>query len=303
MRVCAPSTDHAPPNNGRRSPRISSDTIHDLEPNSPLQPPSLPDADYQLGLESDYPGPDNACRRLGDAPASVPVRLRNEVPTLRIRHLLALPVIASLAACTSVSPASNAPSPAATARPAQPTRSAGAAASPAPAAAAAAKTASPAASPRTSPQPSPSPAAQLSTTLREANTAFSRQDYSTALRLYRRAAADESATRASSTADASAARSLRAFARFRLMLTDIVVGQEEDARTTLDEMRAQDDGTQFLRIALAFWDTYGMTADLQSACRQVTQFIKENPAALQPLNSPSPGLQMTAENVCQVPGR
>src|SRR5437763_13522292 len=133
-------------------------------------------------------------------------------------------------------------------------------AGPAPAATPAAPAAP--ASPTAAAEPPP-----LYFTVMDANAAFARKDFSTALQLYRRAAADDSlgATRFF-VHRVPPGPELRAFARFRIVVADALVGQEDDARATLEQARRQDTNTPFLRLDLVFWDTYGMTADPHAAC-------------------------------------
>jgi hypothetical protein len=131
-------------------------------------------------------------------------------------------------------------------------------------------------------------------TVVEANRAFRVKDYSTALRLYRQVA-----ERTAAAGGSPEERSARAFARFRIVLIDALVGQEDDARAVLEAMRQQDSSSPFLRLALLFWDTYGMTADPQAACAQVTRQVREAPA---PILTPLSGVpNLTPDEVCVVP--
>jgi hypothetical protein len=96
---------------------------------------------------------------------------------------------------------------------------------------------------------------------------------------------------------------LRAFARFRIILTDVIVGQEGDAVTILDEMRQKDADNPYLPLALLFWDTYGMTADLQAACTRVTRSVEAEPSLyLRSLNGwASAPREFAPSDVCRVP--
>jgi hypothetical protein len=158
--------------------------------------------------------------------------------------------------------------------------------------------------PQTAPTPTGSPAAAPPLYLRvnEANAAVGRSDFSTALRLYRQAAADDSQIEARPPRQVAPGPELRAFARFRIVVVDAQVGQEDDARATLDQMRRLDAGTPFLRLALAFWDRYGMTADVKAACGHVASLVKTDPEpVLRSLNNWGPqGRDLAAEDVCPV---
>ena len=153
-----------------------------------------------------------------------------------------------------------------------------------------------------SPRPSPSPSAATPsrlTLLADAEAALDRRDVTAALRLYRQAATDDSLV--DPTLDGrSAGPNLRDFASFRIVLLDAIVGQEDDARDILEQLRG-DASRPFAALALVFWDTYGMTADLAAACRQVNQLVRDEPARfLRPLNEEAAGLGITPDTVCTV---
>lgn len=150
-----------------------------------------------------------------------------------------------------------------------------------------------------SPSPSPSPQARAVGPLRlilDANAAFAAGDYTSALRLYRRAAEDDTPLEAEPP---------RAFARFRIVVADAVVGQEDDARATLEAMGQQDAARPFRRLALTFWDTYGMTADVRAACGQVTRLVREDPPLyLRALSGWGyPERDLGPDDVCPIPPR
>jgi hypothetical protein len=136
--------------------------------------------------------------------------------------------------------------------------------------------------------------------LANADSALSRHDLTTAFQLYRQAAADDE--RGEPAVDGRPiGPDLRDFARFRIVLLDAIVGQDDDARAVLEQLRAEPDHP-FARLALLFWDSYGMTAEVATACRQVNQLIREDPDAfLRPLNAGPNGLGLTPDSVCLMP--
>ncbi len=159
-----------------------------------------------------------------------------------------------------------------------------------------------------SPFPSPSPQTpaagppKLYATILDANAAFARKDFSTALGLYREAAGDDSGLEASTSHPVPPGPELRAFARFRIVVADSLVGQEDDARATLEAARQRDSGTAFLRLGQLFWDSYGMTADPRVACGQVTQQVKGDPEpVLRSLNNWGPTTpNLAPEDICKI---
>lgn len=157
-----------------------------------------------------------------------------------------------------------------------------------------------------SPSPSPSPATVSSrrALIQRANTAFDRKDFATAARLYRQAANDPGLDDvAGPPRPVPPGPELRAFARFRFILTSVLQGNDDAAREALETARQQDAGTAFLRLDLLFWDTYGMTADPEAACRQVTQAVAERPEpVLRSLNGWGAGTpELEPRDVCSVP--
>jgi hypothetical protein len=238
-----------------------------------------------------------------------------------------------IAACapSASGPAAPAASPAATTAPAAspapgaapapaPSPAPGAALSPAPspapgattAPAAAAPAASPLASPAAAAAPSP-PAGQASPgpaaieryrTLLAASSAYAQGDLATALRLYRTAAEDTAPLPSTLPERSAAEQQLRAYARFRYLVASVVAGQEDEARAALEQARVEDAATPFLGLGLAFWDTYGQTADPAVACRRVNELVAEEPAAvvrsLGSFSQASPAIR--PERVCELPG-
>jgi hypothetical protein len=111
----------------------------------------------------------------------------------------------------------------------------------------------------------------------DAGRAFDRKDYSTALRLYRAAANDDNLADSKVQQQWDPGPDLRAYARFRLVLTDLVVGQEDDARATIETARQRDKGSPLLALTDTLWNNYSHTASVKSGCGQVVAMVAADP--------------------------
>jgi hypothetical protein len=197
------------------------------------------------------------------------IDIPSEVPVMRVLRLSLLLPAAVITACAPGTP-SVTPPPAAT-TPISPAGAPTATFAPAP-------TAIPATPAGPVPQPATTEPPPIYFTVMHANAAFARREFSTALLLYRQAAADDSRDAMQLFVHrVPPGPELRAFARFRIVVADALVGQDDDARATLEQARQQDANTPFPRLGLVFWDTYGMTADPQPACAQVTRLVQADP--------------------------
>lgn len=213
--------------------------------------------------------------------------------SLRLRYCVAVGALIAGVACA---PAAPAPTPLPTQPAASPTL-----AMPA--------TPAPSLSPRVaaspSPSPSPSPAGVSRRALiQRANAAFDRKEFATAAQLYRQAADDPSLGDPTGPPHpVPPGPELRAFARFRFIVASALLGNDDAARDALTTARQQDANTAFLRLDLLFWDTYGMTADPEAACRQVTQAVEERPEpVLRSLNGWGPAFpNLEPRDVCRIP--
>lgn len=138
-------------------------------------------------------------------------------------------------------------------------------------------------------------------TIVDANAAFSRRDFRAAEPLYQRAAMDAALTD-DRPAGGNVGPGLRAFARFRLLLLNVLVGQDDDAREILERMQALDAATPYPAAAQVFWHTYGQTGSPEAACRQFAEAATRQPALLEPLTGWGYGnAEMKAEDLCEVP--
>nr|NIS81004.1 hypothetical protein [Anaerolineales bacterium] len=120
-------------------------------------------------------------------------------------------------------------------------------------------------------------------------------DYQTALALYQDAIFNESLASWGSGPFAQSGlpyeRSrLEAYARFRLMLVHINLGNEDAAEIAYDTLQSRfqsgDPGFPYAAMAKAFWDEYATSRDLSIACGRATEYAAANPEEiLVPLGS------------------
>lgn len=206
------------------------------------------------------------------------------------RFVLLVPTLALLLA-SCIPPPAPAPPP-----PPLPTRPAAASPSPAPV------RPSPAASPSPSPAAAPIRPSRYAAIV-DAGQAFERGDYSAALRLYRAAADDPRLSDAPARHTRDPGPDLRAYARFQLVLTDVLVGQEDDALALVAEARERDAGSPPLALTETLWRNYTHTGSLQAACAEVVALVRADPGRyLEALNGyGDPPLQ--PEEVCRVQAR
>ena len=111
----------------------------------------------------------------------------------------------------------------------------------------------------------------------DAERAFAQRNFGTALRLYRSAANDASLANTRVQQPSDPGPDLRAFARFRLLVTDVVVGQEDDAMAVLTEARQQDAATAFVNLTETFWRNYTHTGSIRATCDQVVAMVAADP--------------------------
>jgi hypothetical protein len=107
-------------------------------------------------------------------------------------------------------------------------------------------------------------------TLKEANTAFSRQDVNAAMELYDRVAS----TPPSDLESASVSTGIDGLAHFRALLARTILGQEDSADRELRSLLESDPNAPFTRLAAQFWDTYTMTASVRAACAQLAPDVE-----------------------------
>jgi hypothetical protein len=135
----------------------------------------------------------------------------------------------------------------------------------------------------------------------DANAAFDRKDFRGAEPLYQRAATDAALTD-ERPSGGNPGPGLRAFARFRLLLLNAILGQDDDARAVLEQMQALDAATPYPAAAQVFWHTYGQTGSVEAGCSQFTESVRRQPAMLEPLNGWGYANQdLKAEDLCRVP--
>lgn len=135
----------------------------------------------------------------------------------------------------------------------------------------------------------------------DANAAFDRKDFRGAAPLYQRAATDD-ALSDQRPSGGNPGPGLRAFARFRLLLINVIDGKDDDARAILEQMQSLDSATPYPAAAQVFWHIYGQTGSEDAACAQFTESARRQPTLLEPLNGWGyANGEMKAEDVCQVP--
>jgi hypothetical protein len=120
--------------------------------------------------------------------------------------------------------------------------------------------------------------------VQDANDAFARKDWRAAIALYERAATDASLSDERLIPGSDPGPGLRAFARFRLMLTHMIRGDDDAARAVLEGMQRLDASTPYPAAAQVFWHTYGQTGDVEVACDQFTESVERHPEMLEALN-------------------
>jgi hypothetical protein len=135
----------------------------------------------------------------------------------------------------------------------------------------------------------------------DANAAFDRKDFRAAEPLYQRAATDDALSDQRPSAGNPGA-GLRAFARFRLLLLNAINGEDDDARTILQQMQTLDAATPYPAAAQVFWNIYGQTGSVEAGCTQFTESARRQPAMLEPLTGWGySNTEMKADDLCEVP--
>jgi hypothetical protein len=135
----------------------------------------------------------------------------------------------------------------------------------------------------------------------DANAAFDRKDFRGAAPLYQRAATDDTLTDQRPTGG-NPGPGLRAFARFRLLLINVIDGKDDEARAILEQMQTLDAATPYPAAAQVFWHTYGQTSSEEAACAQFTESARRQPSMLEPLKGWGyANAEMKAEDLCEVP--
>ena len=101
--------------------------------------------------------------------------------------------------------------------------------------------------------------------LLQANAAYTRGDLSTAIDLY-----DQVANTLSSDQESQPeSTAITGLARFRATVALTSLGDDEQAHNELQALLESDASAPVARLAAQFWDQYGMTGELASACAQL----------------------------------
>ncbi len=77
---------------------------------------------------------------------------------------------------------------------------------------------------------------------------------------------------------------LRAFARFRLMVTHVLVKDETAAQAVLAELQVEQPDHIYAQAAENFWQAYSAKRDTLAACQAVTDFAYAHPEIVEPLS-------------------
>jgi hypothetical protein len=94
---------------------------------------------------------------------------------------------------------------------------------------------------------------------------------------------------------------LTAFARYRLSLTYLILGETGEAQLARDELLAQQPGHIYAQVVRVLWDTYVIDGDLRAACEAVGSFAAAHPetaAVLADYGYSNP--TFTTEEVCPI---
>jgi hypothetical protein len=105
--------------------------------------------------------------------------------------------------------------------------------------------------------------------LKRANAAYAGKDLSRAQTLYGRVITASP----SPSESAVQTHALTGFAEFRLLLTLIGRGSEQDAQQLVQRLRSANADSPFTRLASDFWDQYGMTASVAAACAAISSEV------------------------------
>jgi hypothetical protein len=132
-------------------------------------------------------------------------------------------------------------------------------------------------------------------TLNAANAAFRSADLKSAAGLYDRVIN----TPPPSGEPAALTAAINDFAHFRLMVTLLADGREDEAHTHLDALQTRDANAPFARLGTQLWDQYGMTGQLRGACAQLQPQIASQAGPVMTTLQGS-GVSVDPQTLCSV---
>lgn len=100
---------------------------------------------------------------------------------------------------------------------------------------------------------------------------------------------------------------LFAFARYRILVTEVRLGRPQAAQSVLDELRgsarAEGPAAGYLELAQTFWNEYQRSNDVSGACQAASQYAAAHSAqVLDPLYFGYANPTYAAEDMCQESG-
>ena len=129
----------------------------------------------------------------------------------------------------------------------------------------------------------------------QANAAYAAGDIRRAGELY-----DQAAESSSDTESQVDAATITGLARFRAVLAWTLIGDEDRALQELRSIAARDPGAALTRLAAQFWDGYGMTGSVASACAQLAPDV-DSQAGEVLTRLRSLGMELQHDQLCVLP--
>jgi hypothetical protein len=130
----------------------------------------------------------------------------------------------------------------------------------------------------------------------DANQALLNGDYESAAALYREAIDSDYLV---TWMEESEREKLSAFSRYRLSLTYLILGDEDQARSVRDELLVEQPNNVYAQVVTTLWQAYEEGASLSYACKQVGFFAAEHPETANVLSDYGYGNPtFTPEDVC-----
>ena len=87
------------------------------------------------------------------------------------------------------------------------------------------------------------------------------------------------------------------YARYREVLSQLLLGREDQARSQLRQLEERLPDAPFTRLAAQLWEQYGMTADVRAACASVQAQVEQVRPVLEVLGQA--GVVVDAATVCR----